>query len=141
MAELFAPMDGADVANLDRMRAVVRAAAEKAFRLKAGWVMDATLLQRLVDAQVFSPTQRQELQCLGVALGDLLVRDPDFRWVMITDDHGCDPTVRWRRSSVCVHALTMISKRVEHGEAIDIAELVAVATERARDLAALEREA
>ena len=39
---------------------------------------------------------------------------------MITDEYGSDPTQRFKKTSININALTMISKRVERDEPVDV---------------------
>ncbi|HCK84482.1 MAG TPA: hypothetical protein DHW63_08185 [Hyphomonadaceae bacterium] len=80
-------------------------------------------MQAIVDARLFAPHQTYELQCLGVALGDALAFDGRFNWVIVTDEFGRDPTLRWKATSLNVNALTMISKRVEAGDEVPLSDL------------------
>ena len=43
-----------------------------------------------------------------------------MEWVMVEDEHGHDPAARVPGTSIVVFPLTMISKRVERGESVDI---------------------
>ncbi|HTT23398.1 MAG TPA: DUF3806 domain-containing protein [Candidatus Sulfotelmatobacter sp.] len=43
---------------------------------------------------------------------------------MITDEYGTDPTLRFKNKSVNINALTMISKRVERGDPVDVLSLL-----------------
>jgi hypothetical protein len=43
----------------------------------------------------------------------------------VTDEYGTDPTLRYESTSLQVNAMTMISKRIEDGEAVDVASLAA----------------
>lgn len=95
-------------------------------------------LQRLLDDKAFALTQRYELQCMGVCWGDVLCALAPFRWMMITDEYGHDPTLQWKETSINIHALTMISKRVEDGEGVDLRWLADKAIERAAELEANE---
>lgn len=38
----------------------------------------------------------------------------------LTDEYGTDPTLRYRETSLHINALTMLSKRIEDGEVIDV---------------------
>ena len=96
---------------------------------------DLPLLQRLIDDHVFSKSQTYELQSLGVAFGDVLTSEFPLRWVMITDEHGTDPTLRFKNTSINVNALTMISKRIERDERVDVFELVRKTGETLSDAA------
>jgi hypothetical protein len=56
---------------------------------------------------------------------------------MVTDEYGTDPTLRYKNSSIQINALTMISKRVERGEEVNVAALLRMTEEQT---ARLERE-
>jgi len=44
-------------------------------------------------------------------------------WVTVDDEYGCDPALNWPATSIYSFPLTMIAKRLERGEAIDVREL------------------
>ena len=81
------------------------------------------LLRALLDGGVFQPTQTYELQCMGIVLGDALVQYCGVEWRVVEHDYGRDPCVQVPGSSVVLFPLTMISKRIEKGEKIDIFDL------------------
>jgi hypothetical protein len=83
-----------------------------------------SILQRLLDDKAFTKSQTYELQSLGVAFGDVLASEFSLRWVMITDEYGTDPTLRFKNTSINVNPVTMISKRVERDEPVDVFELL-----------------
>lgn len=85
---------------------------------------DLRMIQRLLDDKVYGKSQTYELQSLGVVLGDVLTSEFPLRWVIITDKYGRDPTLRFKNTSINVNALTMISKRVEKNDPVDVFELV-----------------
>ena len=66
------------------------------------------------------------MQCIGVAFGDVLTSELPLRWVLITDEYGTGPTLRFKQTSINVNALTMISKRIERNEAVSLAELLRI---------------
>jgi hypothetical protein len=94
---------------------------------------DLPILQRIIDDRVFKKSQTYELQCLGVAFGDVLASELPLRWVMVTDEYGTDPTLRFKETTVQINALTMISKRVERDEAVNIFELLRLTREQLAD--------
>ena len=115
VAPKFTELSSNDVASLDKQRALVAAAAKQRYRA-SGLVRtkaDLPVLQRLIDDQVFTKAQTYELQSLGVVLGDVMESELPLRWVMVTDEFGTDPTLRFRDTTIQVNALTMISKRIE----------------------------
>jgi len=127
----FAPLSQDDKARLDRQRAIVAAAAK---RYGKGTVertrADLPVLQKLIDDRVFNKSQTYELQSLGVAFGDVLSRELPLRWVMVTNEFGTDPTLRYKKTTLQVNALTMISKRIERDEPVDLATLLRITREQ-----------
>lgn len=121
----FSELSREDSERLDQQRALVAAAAKQKYGTPAltGTKKDLPTLQRLIDDKVYKKSQTYELQCLGVAFGDVLASELS-RWVMITDEYGTDPTLRFKNTSLNINALTMISKRVERGEPVDLSLLL-----------------
>jgi hypothetical protein len=111
-----------DGARLQQQRAVVLAAARQRYGTLtlARGDSDLPILQRLIDERVFNKSQTYELQCLGVAFGDVLASELPLRWVMVTDEFGTNPTLRFKKTNLQVNALTMISKRVERDEPVSV---------------------
>ena len=60
---------------------------------------------------------------MGVVFGDVFVEDIGFHWKLVEDEFGRDPAIRFEDTSVIAYALTMISKRVERGEPVDVFDL------------------
>lgn len=77
-------------------------------------------IRAILQAGVFQAAQTYELQCLGIVLGDALVQELGMEWVMAEDEYGRDPAIRAPGTSIIVYPLTMISKRVEGGEQVDV---------------------
>ena len=99
---------GGDAANLEKYKTAVG---------KLG------LLRALLERKIFQPTQTYELQCMGIVLGDALVLHCGVEWRAVEDQYGRDPCVQIPGSTVVLFPLTMISKRVEKGEAVDVFEV------------------
>ena len=81
------------------------------------------IIRAILDRKLIKPTQTYELQCLGIVLGDAFVQDLKMEWVMVEDEHGRDPAVRLPKTSIILFPLTMISKRIERGEKVDVFDL------------------
>jgi len=81
------------------------------------------LLRALLQQEVFQAHQTYELQCMGIVLGDAFVQAWQLQWVMVEDDYGRDPAVKLEGTTRILFPLTMISKRVERGEEVDVFEL------------------
>jgi|ERR1700722_12659774 len=122
----FSELSHQDSARLDQQRAIVAAAAKQRYGTSTllKTVADLPVLQRLIDDKVFSKSQTYELQSLGVAFGDVLARELPLRWVMVTDEYGTDPTLRFKGTTLQINALTMISKRIEKDEKVNLSELL-----------------
>jgi len=118
----FTELSHEDKARLDQQRAVVLAAAKRRFGTLAltETKSDLPVLQKLIDERVFKKSQTYELQCLGVALGDVLASEFPLRWVMVTDEFGTDPTLRFKQMTLQVNALTIISKRIDRDEQVSV---------------------
>ena len=46
-----------------------------------------------------------------------------MKWSMVKDEHGRDPALRVPGTSIILFPLTMISKRIEKAETVDVFEL------------------
>jgi hypothetical protein len=93
-------------------------------------------LNALLELDVFEPTDTYQLQSMGVVLGDVFVEGLGFEWVMVEDDYGRDPAVRVPGTSILLFPLTMISKRIENGEAVDTIELFNAVAEKLEEIKA-----
>jgi uncharacterized protein DUF3806 len=124
----FTELSRDDGARLDQQRAAVAAAVKRRYgtTVLTRTKQDLPILQGLIDEGVFNKSQTYELQSLGVAFGDVLVSEFPLRWVMVTDEFGTDPTLRFKQTTVQINALTMISKRVERGEPVKLSELLSI---------------
>jgi len=122
----FSELSHEDSERLDQQRALVAAAAKQRYGTAAlsRTKRDLPIIQRLIDDKVFKKSQAYELQCLGVVFGDVLASELSLRWVMITDEYGTGPTLRFKNTSININALTMISKRVERDEQLDVFRLL-----------------
>lgn len=127
----FSKLSPRNMVQLDRQRALIAATVKQRFGSSlTQTTKDLPILQRLIDDSVFSRSQTYELQSLGVAFGDVLASELPLHWVIMTDEFGTDPTLRYKQSSVTVNALTMISKRVERGEKPNLLRLLQVTREQ-----------
>lgn len=82
---------------------------------------DLDLLQQILDRWLLAPTQTYELQCLGIVFGRRLVDSiGGLDWCVVEDQYGADPALRCEGSKTLLFPLTMISKRVERGEHVDV---------------------
>ena len=127
----FSELSYEDRTRLAQQRAIVTAAAKQRYgtSILKKTVADLPVLQRLIDDKVFNKKQTYELQSLGIAFGDVLENELPLRWVMVTDEYGTDPTLRFKGTTVQINALTMISKRVEKDQNVNLSELLRITRE------------
>jgi hypothetical protein len=81
------------------------------------------VIRAVLDAKAFRPDQTYELQGLGVILGDALTDQLGMVWRMVEDEHGTSPCIVLQGTSIVLFPQTMISKRVERGEQVDVFDL------------------
>jgi hypothetical protein len=98
----FAELSQEDRTRLEQQRAVVAAAAQQRYGTTALTrpKRDLPVLQKLIDERVFNKSQVYELQSLGVVFGDVLASELPLRWVLVTDEYGTDPTLRFKDSTL-----------------------------------------
>jgi len=122
----FSELSDQDKSRLDAQRAVVAKAVRQRYGLGAltQTAADLHVLQQLIDDRAFNKSQTYELQSLGVAFGDVLSSELPLRWAIVTDEYGTDPTLRFKSTTVQINALTMISKRIERDEGVNLGQLL-----------------
>ena len=130
----FNEISVSDRVRLDQQRAIVAATAKQKYGIGrlTKTVADLPVLQRLIDDNAFNKTQTYELQSLGVAFGDVLASELPLKWAMVTDEYGTDPTLRYKDKPVNINALTMISKRVERSEVVNLVQLLQITRDQLR---------
>ena len=79
------------------------------------------VINTILDNNWIKSDETYKLQCLGIALGDALEQEiEDLRWVIVVDGQHRDPALRWQETEILVYPQTMISKRIEQGENVDV---------------------
>ena len=81
------------------------------------------LLQAILDAGWVERSEGAKLRCLGVTLGDAIAQKLQMEWIIVEDESGRDPALRFPGTTVIAFPLSMISKRVDRGETIDVSDL------------------
>jgi hypothetical protein len=120
------PLNEDDLARMAKQRAVIEkylgndADNQEKYRSTAGKL---GLLRALLQQSIFKPTQTYQLQCMGIILGDALVQHCGVEWQAVEDEHGRDPCVQVPGTTIVLFPLTMISKRVEKGDQVDVFNL------------------
>ena len=82
------------------------------------------LLDTILKEQWIAPNETLKLQCLGITFGDVLKQEIGLEWVAVEDEHGRTPSLKVEGTSVIVFPMTMISKRIERGEEVDVYSLL-----------------
>lgn len=118
----FSPLSPEDDLYLQTLRETALEAAKIRYGVTAwtGTSFDLDVLQQLVDERVFSADQTFELQSLGAVFGDVLVRQTGMHWAIVEDEYGVEAVVRYRDAHLIVGALTVILKRVEDEEPVEV---------------------
>lgn len=89
-----------------------------------GSMNDLGRLQSIFDARQFTEENTQELHALGAVFGKVFVNEtPDYDWWVVEDEYGKDACVRYKETSLLIFPLTMLSKRIEDGEDVNVSEL------------------
>ncbi|SDD27518.1 DUF3806 domain-containing protein [Auraticoccus monumenti] len=117
---------------LEQMRAwvlsgVAQQDADFQTRWRRDWATKVGVVAAYLVPGELRPDETWKLQALGVVLGDAMVLRTGARWVEINDDGGADPCLRLNTTATkVVFPMTMIAKRVEKGETLDVQDLIAL---------------
>ena len=82
------------------------------------------LLQGIIDKKLYNKEQTQELQALGICFGEILKTELELDWVIVEDEYGRDPALKYKNTSIIHFPRTIISKRIEKNEKINISDLL-----------------
>jgi len=102
---------------MDKQRSTVNGLLSTYFgkRLQ-GDKRDLSSLQRIVNEELITRVNTQDLQALGVALGDVFISENSlFEWVIYEDDVGSTQAVCVKSTKHCLFPITMLSRRMEVG--------------------------
>lgn len=96
-----------------------------------GSLADLQLIQRILESHQIPATNTQELQSLGIVFGKVFVNEtPGYDWWIVEDEYGKDACVRYKETTLLTFPKTMISKRIEDGEEINVQTLFTGLKER-----------
>lgn len=113
-----------DNGYLERQRNVVDEIGRSEFGTRVRKdIGDLRLLQRIIDEGLINQTQRQQLQAMGVVLGDVYVNELGLEWRVYKDEEGKSRAVCVPKTSHCLFPITMISKRASLGVKPNVREL------------------
>ena len=98
---------------------------------------DLAALQRVIDSRIVEPEATYSLLALGLAFGKVFIgTQANYDWWMVEDEYGRDPAIRYKQTTLLLFPKTMISKRVEDGEQVDVVEIFEGLKETVRDVLA-----
>jgi hypothetical protein len=85
---------------------------------------DLDRIQQIVDSGFVAREATYTLQALGMAFGKVFVNENSgYDWWMVQDEYGRDPAIRFQRTTLLAFPRTMLSKRMEDSESIDVSGL------------------
>lgn len=120
-------LDPQEQARLQRGRVLVqRYLADEDSRRKYQTVPGKLgTLRAIMKIEPLTPARKDLMEACGVVLGDTFVQDMGFRWVAIENEKGSEREVviRYRRTNIFLHPLTLVSDRVKRGERFDMLDL------------------
>jgi len=118
-------VDESEDRRLSRQRSVVAELTRRHIgsEPRGGSLDDLRLLQKVLDDRVLGTSDVYELQCLGVALGDVMERQLGLRWITVDDEYGRTRALQFGDGEDVFFPITMISKRYERNFPVDVQEL------------------
>jgi hypothetical protein len=121
MEQKIEPLSAEDADRVESQRSWVRDHYEPQARHKYDSIEGKlALLDHIICAGWIGKAETWKLQSLGITLGDVFVQDLGMDWVAVEDEYGRDPAVRLPGTSIILFPLTLISKRIERGEVVDV---------------------
>ena len=81
---------------------------------------DLKKIQEVVDRKIINNGDVEQWQALGVVFGDVLAAELDLNWVSYEDELGSSKALRWKKTENYVFPVTMLSKRVQYKEKVDV---------------------
>ena len=114
--------------DIDRIAHQLIHAEELMLRLaghkRCGRESDLGAIQSALDSKTIEREATYSLQALGMAFGKVFVENHEnYDWWMVEDEYGRDPAIRYKETTLLLFPQTMISKRVEDGEAVNVREI------------------
>jgi hypothetical protein len=102
---------------LDKQRKIIDDMARITFGQQLrGNIDDLRLLQKIVDQELIAADEKEQLQALGVVLGDTFANSHrKLDWMVYQDKIGSSHAICLQNSSNCLFPVTMLSRRMEIG--------------------------
>jgi hypothetical protein len=84
---------------------------------------DLDKIQRLVDRSIIRRSDVEQWQALGVVFGDVLAAELNLHWVSYQDERGQSKALQWKKTRNFVFPVTMLSRRVQFKQEIDVFDI------------------
>ena len=124
MEQKIEALSAEDAARVDKQRGWVRDHYDSDARHHYDAIEGKLrLLETIVLSNWIEPSETWKLRSLGITFGDALAQKLGLSWVAVEDEHGRDPALHEQGTSIVLFPLTMISKRIERGEKVDVRNL------------------
>lgn len=81
---------------------------------------DITNMQRLLDNYIVDKKDTEILQAMGMALGDVMVKELGMHWVIYEDKIGRSKALQYQETQHFLFPVTMLSRRAAGNAPIDI---------------------
>ena len=80
------------------------------------------LIRDQLNQRLVTSSDSWKLAALGLLFGDALYQtfEGRLRWVMVEDEQGLSPALRWMSTDYLVFPISTVRSRVQAGEALDI---------------------
>ncbi len=117
------PLSAIDQQYMDKQRDAIDALARRHFgrQLNGDKDNDLSVLQRLLDDGVVKSAQVEELQAMGVVLGQLLKTYKGLNWVVYNDRYGRSRSLQVPGfDKDFIFPVTQISRKAEVGIKVDV---------------------
>lgn len=96
---------------------------------------DLDRIQNILDSDQIAATSTQKLQSLGIVFGRVFINEtPGYDWWVVADEYGKDACIRYKETTLLLFPQTLISKRIQDGEEINVRQLFLSISERLNDI-------
>ena len=124
MQQKIEPFNANDLSRVEAQRKWVREHYEPDSEHKYDTVEGKiALLDGIIQNKWIEPSETVKLQSLGITLGDAFVQHLGFKWMSVEDEYGRDPAIVLEGTSIVLFPLTMILKRIERGDNVDVYDI------------------
>ncbi len=87
-------------------------------------ISDLSLLQRIIDNQLIKKEEVEQLQAMGVVLGNVLIAQTrQLQWKVYEDKYGRSRALCVEKSNNCLFVITLLSRRLEVGLTVDVKKI------------------